>query len=194
MSSFSYSNFNINRGLHLSYSRFFLIQGPGSNYICIYELKYSSGEVYYRTATSSDKSSINSYISQAYSSSYSASNAFIVTYYNLVDAYGRSNTFQAVLTTDGTHSYVIFNFGTCASVNARSFVQNATNTYIMWDNTVGSYTSYSAYMYDYFTYGIQYFQFYKRFSLQICAPRIFIISWRSSLFFIGRNILNFVAK
>jgi hypothetical protein len=121
-------------------------------YLCPYQSAYKTGSIFYRNASSSDLSQISTSVTQTYSTSFTATNAFIVTYYNAVDSYGRSNTFQAVLVTDGTHSYVIYNFGTCQTRNARSFVQNGTYTYIMWDNTAAYYLSYSAYMYDYFNY------------------------------------------
>jgi hypothetical protein len=122
-------------------------------YLCPYEYaSYKSGLIFYRNASSSDLSQISKSITQTYSTSFTATNAFIVTYYNAADAYGKTNTFQAVLVTDGTHSYVIYNFGSCQTRNARSFVQNGTNTFILWDGTASYYLSYSAYMYDYLSY------------------------------------------
>jgi hypothetical protein len=125
----------------------------GSGSFCPYQSTYTSGLIYYRGTTSSnDLTPINSYISQTFSSSFSATNAFIVTFYSVIDVYGRSNTFQAVLTTDGSRYYVIYNFGECHTRNARSFVQSGKNTFILWDNTAAYYTIYSSYMYDYFNY------------------------------------------
>jgi hypothetical protein len=157
---YSYTTNNItsltNNGC-LSFSTWFL---------CPYAAKYyTSGSVFYRSATGDDLRQISKSIMQTYSSSFTATNAFIVTYHNAVDASGHANTFQAVLVTDGTHSYVIYNFGVCQTINARSFVQNGTSSFILWDNTVfigsgsgagagGSYSLYSSpYIYDYLTYG-----------------------------------------
>jgi hypothetical protein len=130
-----------------------LLFGGTALSMCPYYAVYATGVVYYRkVTTTADLASVSSYVTTAYSkASFTATGAYVVTFYYVTDSKGFSNTFQVVLATDGTHSYVIYNFGPCSTPNAKSFVQNGTSSYIMWDNTAASYTDIS-YVYDYFNY------------------------------------------
>jgi hypothetical protein len=121
---------------------------------------YKRGYVFYRSTTqTADLSTINRYINQAYSTSatFSATAALVVTFFNMQDnnnagggySNGKTNTFQAVLATDGTKNYIIFNYGTCYTQNGLAYVQNGASQYQNWDSSV--YASY-ALDYNYVTY------------------------------------------
>jgi hypothetical protein len=101
-----YSNAFTAITISLSNGMFTMSFGGQTKRFAVYSLmtagsQYQTGQLYYRsTSASRDLSVVNGYINAAYSPSrYSATNAFVITWSNVIDTNGNQYSFQAILTT-----------------------------------------------------------------------------------------------